>query len=117
MLLLFTPWSPHARRGDPQPCQAPAPSSSQLSNLPFKNSSFSGLCQSDPFSCDLANPFHHAVHGFNRTFVNTASSMGCCYYVVCSQTSKIPKSAWNVSWKQRATQQRHSFRRNHVTKP
>lgn len=86
------------READPHPCQGPT--SSRLSNLPFKNSSFSGLSQSGPFSWDLANPFLHAIHGFNRTFVNTASSMGCCYYVACSQTSKRPKSAWKAAWKQ-----------------
>lgn len=115
VFLLFIPGPPmHTEADMPRPSSILIPiSKSALQNFLFF---WKKRCQPDPFSWDLANPFLHTLHGFNRTSVNTAPSTGCCCYVACSQSSESPKSAWKASRKQTATQQRHSFTGNHVTK-
>lgn len=89
---------------DLQPCQGPAPFSSQLSNLPFKNASFSGRSPSDPFSRDLVNPSCNPWTQQNicESCIKYELLLRCA----CSQSSKSPESAWKAAWKQTATQQR-----------
>lgn len=98
---------------DPLPCQGPAPFSSQLSNLPFKNASFSGLSPSDPFSRDLANSSCNPWT--QQNICESCINMSCCYDVRVHRAARAQRVPGKLPGSKQPLS-KGSFRTNHVTK-